>query len=75
MIMKKIRQYQISKKAKISPSMLSEIINKKAKPSWNTAKRLAEATGSDPVDWMESPPETLRQIIQRINAQGIDNDM
>ena len=48
----------------IGPSMLSEILNGKAKPSWKTAKRLASVViGSTPEQWLEAPPETLRQII------------
>lgn len=74
--MRKIRQYQIAKQAGISAPMFCEIVNGKARPSWKTAKRIAEVTKSDPVDWMESPPEKLRIIIQRMyetQAQGINN--
>jgi transcriptional regulator with XRE-family HTH domain len=74
--MKKIHQYQIAALAGISAPMFCQIISGKAKPSWRTAKRLAQVTMSDPVEWMESPPETLRIIIQRMyetQAQGINN--
>jgi len=64
--MKKIRQYQIAQMAGISAPMLCEILNSKARPSWNTAKRLAEATGSSPDIWMEANPEELKNIISRI---------
>jgi transcriptional regulator with XRE-family HTH domain len=71
-----IKQKEIAAKAHVSHQMLSNILTGRRRPSWSTAKKIAEATGSDPVDWMESPPETLRIIIQRMyetQAQGINN--
>lgn len=73
--MKKLIQTEIGKRCGIHQATISNILTGRRRPSWSTAKKIAEATGSDPVDWMESPPETLRQIIQRINEQRIDNDM
>ena len=62
--MKKLRQKHISKMANISQSMLSEILNGNARPSWNTAKRLSSVmVRSTPDQWMEAPPEVLRQIV------------
>jgi transcriptional regulator with XRE-family HTH domain len=70
--MKIIRQYQISEMAMISPSMFSEIINGKARPSWKTAKRLSAAVpGSTPEDWLEAPPETLRQLIDDYSRTAV----
>jgi transcriptional regulator with XRE-family HTH domain len=66
--MKKIRQYQISKLANISPAMLSGIMNGKARPSWPTAKRLAEVTGTDPVIWLEGTPEELQAIFEQMEG-------
>ncbi len=59
---KKIRQKDIAKKAGIGPAMLSGIMNGKARPSWPTAKRLAEVTGTDPVLWLEGTPEELQKF-------------
>jgi transcriptional regulator with XRE-family HTH domain len=68
--MKTIRQYQICKMVGIGPSMFSEIINGKARPSWKTAKRLSSVvTGSTPEQWLEAPPETLRRIVAEFAQQ------
>lgn len=66
---KKRTQSQISKLSGISPGFLSDILNKGKRPSWQTAKRLAATTDTDPVLWLEAPPETLRQIIHEFAQQ------
>jgi len=37
----------------LSVSFISQIVNRKRSPSWETAKRLAQATGTEPVLWLE----------------------
>jgi len=37
----------------LSVSFISQIINRKRSPGWETAKKLAEATGTKPVLWLE----------------------
>ena len=56
--------------AGIGPPMLSEILNGNARPSWKTAKRLSSVvTGSTPEQWLEAPPETLRQLVSDFSSQ------
>ncbi|GEM_PF-3682064 len=54
-------QTSLSQKLKISQSYLSKIVSGKARPRWSQAKRLAAATGIDPIDWLELPPDELRR--------------
>lgn len=63
--MMKINYTQIALKANLSKQFLSNIVAGRKRPSWTTAKRLAEATNSSPVDWLESPPDILRKIIEQ----------
>lgn len=68
--MEKITQLKISQLVNISPGMMSGIMNGKARPSWATAKRLAETTGTDPVLWLEGTPDEIRKAIEQeaVNA-------
>ncbi len=60
----KIRKYQISEMAGISPAMLSEILHGNVRPSWGTAKRLSSIIiGTTPDQWMEAPHEYLYQVV------------
>ncbi len=43
-------------------------MNGKARPSWPTAKRLAEVTGTDPVIWLEGTPEELQAIFEQMEG-------
>ena len=47
----------LSKKIGVSSAYIGMIVNGKRLPSWRTAKKLAKATGTDPVMWMEGTPE------------------
>ncbi|MFH0995767.1 MAG: hypothetical protein V1844_09765 [Pseudomonadota bacterium] len=67
--MEKITKRKISKAAGIVPGFLSDILNHGKRPSWKTAKRLASGTNSTPEQWLEAPPETLRQIISEYIQQ------
>jgi transcriptional regulator with XRE-family HTH domain len=65
----KITQQFIAKTLNISSGFISEILSGKKRPSWSVAKRLAEVTRSTPAEWMEAPPETLRQIISNMTEK------
>ena len=64
-IMKTLKQVEIANKANISTPFLSQIIGGSRRPSWTMAKKLAEATGTDPVLWMEGNPDQLREAIKK----------
>ena len=71
--MKKTRQTEIAKKAGITDGFLSQILTGIRTPSWETAKKLHQATGIRPEFWMESRnnPELLKSKLQRLNnAKG-----
>jgi len=63
---KKLKQVEIARMVKISPSFLSEIISNKKRPSWHTANRLEKVTGIPVQMWMEGMTEQIRK---RIRAQ------
>ena len=56
-------QAQIARKAGITPSFLSYVLSGQRTPSWETAQRLAEATGTDPLLWISGVPEARRAIV------------
>jgi hypothetical protein len=43
--------------------MVSQIFLGKKKAGWKSAKRLAAATGTDPVLWLEGTPNEIKQAI------------
>ena len=56
-------QIKIAKMTNISAGYLSEIINNKKRPSWSTAKRLAETTETSPELWLEGTREQIRAAL------------
>ena len=65
MIMKHGIQKKIAKKSSISPAFLSEIINNKKRPSWTTAKRLAEVTSTPPELWLDGDTASIRAALSK----------
>lgn len=61
--MKHGMQKKIAKRSSISPAFLSEIINNKKRPSWATAKRLAEVTSTNPELWLEGDTISIRNAL------------
>ena len=66
-------QKEIAEKAGISGAMLSMILHSGKRPSWSTAKRLAAATGTDPVLWLEGTPNEIKQAITEESDALIKN--
>lgn len=58
-----MKQCEIAKKANISESFLSEILNGIKRPRWPKAKILAQITGTKTDLWMEGTPEQLQKAI------------
>ena len=65
--MKRLKQNIIAEKAQISDSYLSEIIANKKRPSWSTAKKLAKATGTSPVLWLEGSTDQIKLELLNTN--------
>ena len=63
--MKHGMQIKIAKRADISAGYLSDIINTKRRPSWSTAKRLAEVTGTWPTLWLEADTRSIRAALSK----------
>jgi transcriptional regulator with XRE-family HTH domain len=66
-------QKKIAKATELSAPMISLILSGKKRPSWSTAKRLAAATGSDPVLWLEGTPNEIKQAIMEESDTLIKN--
>jgi transcriptional regulator with XRE-family HTH domain len=62
--MENIKQTEIAKRAKVSDAFISLILNGKKRPSWPTAKRLAEATGTNPVLWLEGTAAEMKAVLK-----------
>jgi len=65
-------QTQIVKSTGISHSMVSLILAGKKRPSWSNAKKLASATGTSPVLWMDGSPEEIRAALSNGNGKGVN---
>jgi transcriptional regulator with XRE-family HTH domain len=48
-----LKQVELAKRAGITEGMVSFILSGERRPSWDVAKKLAKATGTDPYLWME----------------------
>ncbi len=48
-----MKQVELAKRAGITEGMISFILSGERRPSIDVAKKLAEATGTDPLLWME----------------------
>jgi transcriptional regulator with XRE-family HTH domain len=59
-----LKQVELAKKAGITEGMMSFILNGERRPSWDVAKKLAAATGTDPHLWMESETEAKIKAIK-----------
>lgn len=67
-------QKKIAQAVGISQPHIHGILNGK-RPSWTVAKRLSSVvTGSTPAQWMEAPPEVLRQLVDDFNSQSIGGE-
>lgn len=63
-------QKKIALKTNISEGFLSELISAKKRPSWHTAKKLAKATNTNPVLWLEGSPEDIKLALSG-NGDGL----
>jgi len=54
-------QKQIAEATELSAPMISLILSGKKRPSWSIAKRLAAATDTDPVLWLEGSTGKVRR--------------
>jgi transcriptional regulator with XRE-family HTH domain len=59
----KIRQTHFARLIGISQGHLSDILSTKKRPSWKLAKKLAAATSTDPVLWLEGTPEQIKAVL------------
>lgn len=58
-----MKQVEIAKKVNVTQGHLSKVLNKVVRPSWDLAKRLADATNTDPILWMEGDLEQMRSAL------------
>ena len=58
-------QKQIAEAAELSATMISLILSGNKRPSWSTAKRLAAATNTAPVLWLEGSPNEIKKALSQ----------
>ena len=73
MIMKHGIQKQIAEATELSAPMISLILSGKKRPSWSSAKRLAAATDTDPVLWLEGSPNEIKKAISQESDALMNN--
>ena len=67
--MDKHTQRSVAAKAGCTDTFLCKVLEGVRRPSWKMAKRLAEATGTDPVLWLEGDPSSIR-IATKLEKRG-----
>lgn len=68
-----MKQKEIAQKANLTDAFISMVFSGTRRPSWTTAKKLAEVTGTTPALWMEGSPDQIRQAISA-NGHPQDTD-
>jgi len=56
---------ELAKKIGISQGFLSNILCDRRRPHYKTAKKLASATNTDPILWLEGSPEEIKQALSK----------
>ena len=64
-------QNKIAAIAGISNSFFSMVVRGRRRPSWTKAKRLAEATASDPVLWLEGSPAEMKAVLNDLEISFV----
>ena len=60
-------QKLIAEKAGITPAFINAIIRQGVRPGWKTAKRLAAATNTEPILWLEGSEQELVNAIEEMD--------
>ena len=63
--MENISRTEIIKRCEIHQSTLSNILTGRRRPSWSIAKRLAAATDTEPVLWLEGSPNEIKKALSQ----------
>ena len=66
-------QKAIADKIGVSPAFINGILHGRKRPSWKTANKLAEATGTNPVLWMDGSPCDIRSAVSKMIIDEIEN--
>jgi transcriptional regulator with XRE-family HTH domain len=59
-----MKQTDLAKKVGVSQTKISFIVNGVRRPSWPEARRLARATGTSPLLWLEGRPEQIKGVLK-----------
>lgn len=73
-IMERGIQTQIARRVGVTSQFICQIISGKKRPSWQIAKKIAKATLTSPVLWLEGTPDDIRAALSKTstgaNAKG-----
>ncbi|MBT3178044.1 MAG: helix-turn-helix transcriptional regulator [Desulfobacula sp.] len=65
--MKKLTQTFIAQQIGVSSAYVNYLVNCKKRPNWQTAKKLAEVTKTDPILWLEGTSDEIKQALSQSN--------
>ena len=71
--MENISRTEIIKRCEIHQSTLSNILTGRRRPSWSIAKRLAAATDTEPVLWLEGSPNEIKKALSQESNRLMKN--
>ena len=67
--MKKFTQTFIAQQIGVSSVYVNYLVNCKKRPNWQTAKKLAEVTKTNPILWLEGTPTQIKQAISQLKSE------
>jgi len=67
--MKKLTQTFIAQQIGVSSAYINYLVNCKKRPNWQTAKKLAEVTKTNPILWLEGTPTQIKQALSQSNSE------
>lgn len=59
-------QKKLAEETGISTAFLNQILAGIRRPSWNTAKKLARTTRTNPILWVEGNQEEIKKALEKI---------
>jgi transcriptional regulator with XRE-family HTH domain len=62
-------QHKISQMTRLSEGFISQIVQGKRRPSWKNAKKLAAATHTRPILWLDGTPAEIRASLAQLKIE------
>jgi transcriptional regulator with XRE-family HTH domain len=66
-------QKKIAEAAGVTAPYVNQVVNfKKPVKTWETAKKFAQLTNTDPADWLEDRRDVLSAALDRLTLEEVD---